>query len=216
MKYHLEGLSNKQIAVLDQLAGLMSERGFYLAGGTGLSIYFGHRRSVDLDWFCPKPFGDALLLAKWLHNFGVNIENSQVSPGTLHGTIQGVRVTFLEYRYPNLQALVEWKARRVFLAGLDDIACMKLSAIAQRGLRKDFCDVYMLGIKHRPLKELLDLYSQKFKSSDISPVLYGLSYFRDAEEEPMPRMLFDVNWKTIKRAIQNWVREFTEESTSTR
>jgi hypothetical protein len=210
MKPHLEGLTKKQLAVLNRLAEPMTERGFYLAGGTALSIYYGHRRSLDLDWFLPKPFGDANLLAEWLRRIGLPFENTQVAPGTLHGSIQGVRVTFLEYRYASLQPLVQWKTQGVSLASLDDIASMKLSAVAQRGLRKDFCDLYVLGTRHKPLKDLLRLYSRKFKVQDISPVLYGLSYFRDAEEEPMPRMLIDVQWRTIKKTIQGWVRKFAE------
>jgi len=42
---------------------------------------------------------------------------------------------------------------------------------------------------------------------DISPVLYGLSYFDDAESERMPRILLNVHWRTIKQTIQEWVRE---------
>jgi hypothetical protein len=207
MKFHLEGLSGKQIEVMREAGSLLKERGFYLAGGTALSIYYGHRKSVDLDWFSQKPLGDALILAEWLRGSGLGFVTSQVAPGTLHGTIKGVRVTFLEFRYPFLESLVEWKSIGISLVGLDDLACMKLSAIAQRGQRKDFCDIYFLGLKHRSLHEILKLYRRKFKVKDISPVLYGLSYFDDAEEEPMPRLLSQVQWRTIKKTIQGWVRE---------
>jgi hypothetical protein len=94
-----------------------------------------------------------------------------------------------------------------YAENLDDLACMKLSDIAQRGLRKDFCDIYFLGTKHRPLQDLLSLYRQKFNVQDISPVLYGLSYFDNAEQEPMPLMLLAVQWKTIKKTLQGWIRE---------
>lgn len=207
MKFHLEGLTGKQIKVMGQIGPSMQERGFYLAGGTALSVYYGHRRSVDLDWFLPGPLGDALVLAEWIRGKGLDLDTDQTGPGTLHGKILGVRVTFLEYRYPLLQPLTKWEKSGISLVSLDDLACMKLSAIAQRGQRKDFCDIYFLGIKHRPLPDLLRLYRRKFKVKDISPVLYGLSYFDDAEEEPMPPMLLKVQWKTIKKTIQSWVKE---------
>ncbi len=83
---------------------------------------------------------------------------------------------------------------------------MKLSAIAQRGSRKDFCDIYVLGQERFSLKEMLDFYIRKF-NQDPSPVLYGLVYFDDAEKERMPDMLRKVKWPEIKKTIRAWVKE---------
>jgi hypothetical protein len=130
----------------------------------------------------------------------------QTAPGTLHGQISGVRVSFLEFRYPLLQPLLPWPETGCILAALDDMACMKLSAIAQRGSRKDFIDLYALVTRHRSLAELLPLYRQKFNVQDITPVIYGLAYFDDAEAEPMPAMLWDIQWSTIKSSLEDWVR----------
>ncbi|MGH2581925.1 MAG: nucleotidyl transferase AbiEii/AbiGii toxin family protein [Anaerolineales bacterium] len=210
MRFHRAGLNARQISILRKAGGLLHKRGFYLGGGTALAIYFGHRKSVDLDWFIGTGMGDALQLAQWLRGEGLDFITTQTAPGTLHGTIRGVRMSFLEFRYPLLRPLTKWKSLETSLASLDDLACMKLSAIAQRGQRKDFCDIYMLGTKHRPLAELLKLYQRKFNVGDISPVLYGLAYFDDADGDPMPRMLVNVQWKTIKRTIQDWVKQVGE------
>ncbi|HEY9153061.1 MAG TPA: nucleotidyl transferase AbiEii/AbiGii toxin family protein [Anaerolineales bacterium] len=206
MKFHLEGLSGKQIQILRKFGKEFDRRGFYLGGGTALAVYFGHRLSADLDWFTSNPIDDALLLAESLRRSGLDFTTTQSAPGTLHGTLMGVRVSFLEYRYPLLQVPTIWKEMGCSLASLDDLACMKLSAVAGRGARKDFCDIYVLGTKHRSLPELIRLYQQKFKMDDISPVLYGLSYFDDAESERMPRMLLNVPWRTIKKKIQEWIK----------
>jgi hypothetical protein len=93
------------------------------------------------------------------------------------------------------------------LASLEDLACMKLSAIAQRGARKDFCDIYALGKKAFSLSQMLGFYQKKFSISDIGSVLYGLVYFDDAESERMPRMLWDVTWREIRNTILGWVKE---------
>lgn len=206
MKFHVEGLSKKQLAVLHKLAPAIQPNDFYLGGGTALAIYFGHRVSEDLDWFTSNPLGDALILAQLLRNEKVNFVTEQTAPGTLHGSIAAVRVTFLEFRYPLLKALVQWKEIGCSLASLEDLACMKLSAIAQRGARKDFCDIYALGTKQFALKEMVDLYRKKFGVSDVSPVLYGLTYFDDAENERMPKMLWKVKWADIRKTIEAWVR----------
>jgi len=87
---------------------------------------------------------------------------------------------------------------------------MKLSAIAQRGSRKDFVDLYALGSKHRSLARMLDLYRKKFSIDDIAHVLYGLSYFDDADREPIPNMIWEIDWESMKQAIQEWVREVAD------
>jgi hypothetical protein len=206
MKYFAQGLPKKQIKVLKALGPHMATKGFYLAGGTALAIHLGHRISVDLDWFTPQSFEDSLLLAQDLRNSGLDLEIEQVSPGTLHGRIQNVRVTFLQYKYPMLQSLQHWKDMDCNLAALEDLACMKLSAIAQRGARKDFCDLYALGKTSFSLQEMLSYYQNKFGIRDIGSVLYGLVYFDDAENERMPRMLWNVTWRDIKKTIVEWVK----------
>ncbi|NIQ96181.1 MAG: nucleotidyl transferase AbiEii/AbiGii toxin family protein, partial [Desulfuromonadales bacterium] len=74
--------------------------------------------------------------------------------GTLHGTVAGIRVSFLEYRYPLLQPLVPWATYGFSLASLEDLACMKLSAIAQRGAKKDFIDLHALVTSFSSLTRL--------------------------------------------------------------
>jgi hypothetical protein len=95
------------------------------------------------------------LLAQALRNLGLDLEIEQITPGTLHGSIQDVRVTFLQYQYPMLKPVQRWEDMNCDLASLADLACMKLSAIAQRGARKDFCDLYALGKTSFSLQQML-------------------------------------------------------------
>ncbi len=209
MKYSTDGLPKKQISVLKSLGVQMSAMGFYLAGGTALAIHLSHRISVDLDWFTPNSFADGMILAQALRNSNVDLNVEQVSSGTLHGSVKGVRVSFLQYQYPLLKPLKRWNEMSCPLASLEDLACMKLSAIAQRSARKDFCDIYTLGKKSFSLSQMLGFYQKKFSIRDIGSVLYGLVYFDDAENERMPRMLLDVSWREIKNTILGWVKEIS-------
>lgn len=86
---------------------------------------------------------------------------------------------------------------------------MKLSALAQRGSKKDFVDIYALGLKRCSLPDILRLYQQKYSIQDLGHVLYSLVYFDDADRERMPQMLWDTDWRAIKKAIQGWVRKMT-------
>ena len=80
-------------------------------------------------------------------------------------------------------------------------------AIAQRGSKKDFIDVYAMGLAHRPLRDMLRLYRQKYAVGDVGHLLYALAYFDDADAERTPPMLWEVNWRTVKKAIRGWVKE---------
>ena len=111
-----------------------------------------------------------------------------------------------QYRYPLLRSATAAKAGSARLATLEDIAGMKLAAVAQRGSRKDFVDVYALG-RRLSLSRMLGFYRRKYRIRDIGHVLFALTYFDDAEHEPMPRMLKPWSWATMKESIQRWVRE---------
>lgn len=184
----------------------MTEWRFYLGGGTTLAIHLGHRHSIDLDWFTGEGIPDPLRLAQDIRDKGVPFITGQIERGTLHGAISGIRVSFLEYRYPLLKLLVSWPEFTCQIASPEDLACMKLSALAQRGSKKDFVDIYALGLKYIPLKDMIRLYQQKYSVKDVAHVLYGLAYFDDADRERMPKMYWDIDWRTIKKTLQGWLK----------
>jgi hypothetical protein len=207
MKFYQDGLSPEQVRVLGIIGRLAEARNFYLAGETALTVYLGYRQSLDLDWFTQQSFTNPLEFAQFLREAGVLFSTEQVSPGSLHGLIEGVRVSFLEFQYPLLSPLVRWVDLGVPLASLEDIACMKLAAIAQRGSKKDFYDVFFLCRTTFSLEEMLGFYQRKFSIQDIGTVLFGLVYFDDADKEPDPLLLQDVNWEQVKRSFREWVRK---------
>jgi len=205
--FHETVLSAVQKRVLQQLGPVMTPLQLYLVGGTALAIHFGHRHSVDLDWFTGEQITDPMRLSQEIRDEGIPFLTGQIERGTLHGTVSGVQVSFLEYRYPLLNSPFSWPEFGCLIASLEDLACMKLSAVAQRGYKKDFIDIYALGLKHCSLWDMLRLYQQKYSIEDIGHLLYSLTYFSDADRERMPKMLWDIDWRTIKKAIQEWVRD---------
>jgi hypothetical protein len=207
MKWHPEVLSAIQQKALASLGPYMSENGFYLGGGTAVALHLGHRKSVDLDWFRGDKIQDAMALATELKEEVRGFKTVSVSKGTLHATISGVKCSFMEYRYPLLAPVEKMSKCRCHIASLDDLACMKLSAVAQRGSRKDFADVYALCTKHQPLLKLVDLYRRKYETEDVAHVLFSLSYFGDAEKGSMPFMIWDTDWKGIKESLRGWLSD---------
>ncbi len=90
---------------------------------------------------------------------------------------------------------------------MEDLAAMKLSAVADRGAKKDFVDLYVLASQRLPLRQMLNGYQRKFSATDTVHVLYSLTYFDDADRARMPRMLWDIDWRAIKKAVRRWVHE---------
>jgi hypothetical protein len=205
MSFHEEILAQRQRKALLLLAPVLAERGFYL-GGTAIALYLGHRRPVDFDGFSETPIRDPLSLAREIQDQGAPFVTGWVQRGTLYGTVHGVRVSFFEYKYRLLKPLAHWPELGCQLASLPDLACMKLSAIVQRGSRKDFVDLYALGREGLRLQEMLDWYRTKFEVEDIGHVLYALVYFEDADAERMPTTVWKVDWRDVKRTIRDWVQ----------
>lgn len=206
MTLHTEVLAATQLAALRQLATAATDAGFYLAGGTAVALHLGHRRSVDFDWFGEQVRVDPEALAARLRASGAAVTIRAIDRGTLHAELSGVAVSFLEYAYPLLEPLVPWPDHGCALASKADLACMKLTAVAARGSRKDFADVYALGRTGLGLSRMLELYQAKFETRDVIHVLASLCYFDDAEAEAMPEMLWPVSWSEIKATLEQWVR----------
>lgn len=205
---HIEILSDAQRRALALLGEAMAGSDFYLAGGTALSLQVGHRRSVDLDWFIRK-LGEPEALFHRLKSYGIDFQVQSVSLETVYLTVNNTQISFIGYDYPMLQEKVSLPGFGVQMAAIDDIACMKLSAVASRGSRKDFIDLHYL-IKHfYPLEDYLRLYMEKYQNRDIGHVVRSLLYFADAEAEPEIRMMTPVIWQDLKKDFEKWAKDLS-------
>lgn len=193
--------------MLEALAEPLRARGFYLGGGTAIALHLGHRRSLDLVWFVPAAMGDPTRLAQELRGAGLDFSVASVAPGALHGVVRGTRVSLLDYPHPLLDPLDAIEPLNAPVASLRDLSAMKLAALADRGAKRDFVDVYALGLRWRPLSEMLGDYVRKYGTKGTAHVLYALSWFDDAEKEPMPETVWDVEWPAVRTTIRQWVRE---------
>jgi Nucleotidyl transferase AbiEii toxin, Type IV TA system len=194
--WHREVITEGVERTLRDLQQISVLTGFYLAGGTGLALHMGHRRSIDLDFFSREPFDPEAILARVQQLDGLEVLARD--PETLHLTLGGTKVSFLGHRYPLLfpcEALFEMN-----LADPRDIACMKISAIAGRGTKRDFIDLYAVS-KHHELEQLLAWFKEKYARANYSMVhvLKSLTYFEDAERDPMPDMLVKLSWQRVKQ-----------------
>ena len=175
-----------------------------LVGGTALALQLGHRVSVDLDVF-----------GKWDYECDLQSELSKVGRvekegGTPSGRmgffyVDGVKVDCVAYdMYPWLEPPVEESGVR--LAGVKDIAAMKINAITNRGTRKDFVDMARL-LDDFSLEDMFAWYLEKYPAANPALAMRSMSYFVDAETMPIPRMMIPFDWEMAKDRIRAAVRE---------
>lgn len=198
---HYETIIPETHSLLEKLSALPVLKDVRLVGGTALALQLGHRTSVDLDFF-GRINADSEELRDILREVG-RVEVASVSKNINIFWINGVKVDMVNYPYPWLDLpIVEDGVR---LASLNDIAAMKVSAIVNRGTKKDFIDLYTL-LLHFALDEILDMYSRKYSDGSLFIVMKSLTYFDDAETDPMPYVLNDTTWETVKDFLRKVVR----------
>jgi len=204
---HPKVLSKNAWELVRRLVGHGLLEGWVLAGDTGLALQFGHRYSEDLDLFRRETFDPQFMLDE-LAKLGQVVVQAR-SPGTLHAVIDGVRMSFLEAQADFLFPGTPY--RGMIVADPSDIAVMKLIAIGGRGSRKDFVDLFFLFRNGITLDSAFKMLRRRFRGIDYNEyhLRKALVYFADAESEPMPSMIRDVSWGTIREAIIEEVRRLT-------
>lgn len=197
VELHEEVLSSETSAVFGCLGAQESLNAFYLAGGTAAALQLGHRLSLDLDLFSERRWSwdSASQALSACGKVTVDIQE----PGTFVGSVSGVRVSL--FHYPHV--LIEEPVPTHFgipLAPLADIGCMKLVAVAQRGSKKDFVDIYHLGAAGYTVRDLIRLLEHKMPGVSYNPthIIKSLAYFDDAEQEPDPIMLVPYDWSAVR------------------
>jgi hypothetical protein len=194
-------LTDKTRRVFDALAALPIPAEFYLAGGTALALQIGHRISTDLDFFSATNVMNAAArsaLAGRLQKL-TPMSIKHEADEQLYATLMGVEVSFIYQHHPLLFPTIEINGLQ--LTQPIDIGLMKLSAIKDRGTRRDFIDLYCLR-QIAPFQKLFELLPQKFYDRPDFTVhlAYALSYFSDAESDTRElQMLKPVKWSDVKK-----------------
>ncbi len=184
----------------------------YMAGGTALALQIGHRFSYDFDFFTAKEFDENIMvqrIIKLLPDFRLEKKDW----GTVLGYAGESRFSMFFYTYPLLFQTHGFS--NVELADIKDIAAMKISAIADRGIKRDFIDLYFIVKVEKilTLTEVIKLYDKKFKilNQNKLHILKSLHYFKDAEEGEIPKMIKPVFWPEVKNFFKDEVRKLSKE-----
>jgi predicted nucleotidyltransferase component of viral defense system len=172
-----------------------------LVGGTALALQLAHRCSIDLDLFGVIHVShDDIFEA--LNKAGFQVFPKHETTRIYVTMVNGVKVDIVNYPYDWIESPIE--ADGIRMAGLKDIAAMKLEAITNRGTKKDFIDIYFL-LQHFSLTRMLRFHKEKFAHASVLNVMRSLVYFADAEDNVSPKMIIPVEWEDIKKTIRDAV-----------
>ena len=191
------------LAILKKVMQMSAFQQFNLVGGTSLSLQIGHRISIDLDLFTFEDY-DSQTLIKALESLG-EVDILVDKPPFLQVRLDNLKMDFLKFPYPLVKEYNEIEGVR--LVKLDLIAVMKFLAIARRGVKKDFVDLYFLLEKYS-ITEIVHIFETRLPHVDMFHVIKSLTYFDDAEIDVNPKMLIKVSWQTIKKVISQKVGDY--------
>ena len=194
------GLSQEQLLALDRIGKLPQAKTLHLVGGSAIAVHFGHRRSEDLDIFSVTPDVD---LHAVLASLAISVPSLVVrgeTDVTLKVAADGAIIDFVRYPYAPLEPPTLGPGG-VLLASVRDLGAMKLSAIATRGIRRDFWDAFVMAKNGHSLAQMAADFRAKFgkDASDLYHVVRALTYFDDAEVDPIfPRGMTPALWKEVR------------------
>lgn len=202
-------MAEDQRRVLARLSRIVRERGLYLAGGVAVAHHLGHRRSRDLDFFSGTSELELESLRAEILATDAGARVLSVSDASLRLVSQGVPIDVVRYPYPTLEPARD-ELEGVPVAGLRDLAAMKLAAISRRGLRRDFWDLHEIADRALDLDAALAAYRARFGTAEADEyhVLRALTWFEDAEADPIwPEGLVESKWHQIRKDLQRWATE---------
>lgn len=174
---HEEVLTKEQLELLPLVKSLSDQ--FYMAGGTAIALYLGHRRSVDFDLFTQRL--NPLSVKNNIMKSGFKVDNVIFeSKFQLHFIINSVKFSFVEFPFSIPHPV--WFKDIITMPELLDLAAMKAYALGSRAKWKDYVDFYFL-LKYelkaeeigKKAKELFDNYF------NYKLFLEQLAYFEDID-----------------------------------
>lgn len=182
---------------------------FRLVGGTALSLYLGHRMSVDIDMFTDAAYGSVNFnkIEKFLQrcfdyvsgDFG---SNPGLGKSYTIGTHPDNSIK-LDIYYSMDPFFQNYQLKdSVRLATIDEIVAMKVDIIQRGGRKKDFWDLHEL-LSQYSIRDMIALHRQRFEwTHDSDMLIKKFNDFSIADEDLDPQCLKGKYWEFIKEDLE--------------
>ncbi len=185
---------------------------FRLVGGTALSLYRGHRMSIDLDLFTDEPYGsvDFEKINRFLNTTFPYVESLNIQPigfGQSYIVGENKDDNFkidLYYTDTFIDSMKTTEGIRI--ASIPDLIAMKVDVIQRGGRKKDFWDIHEL-ISDFTFKEMIIIHLKRYPyNHDVQEILANFQDFSKADEDFDPICLKEKVWEIIKLDILDFVK----------
>jgi hypothetical protein len=164
---HLNILDKNQTDLLPFLAKFKRE--FYMVGGTAISLYIGHRKSIDFDMFKRGTVKARTITKKFEENKEKYIVTLNIQ-GQLNLICREVKFTFFNYDFDIPHNVLVGK--EIKIPNLLDLAAMKAYALGHRSKWKDYVDLYFL------IKDYYTINMISLRANEIYNDLFCEKLFR--------------------------------------
>jgi hypothetical protein len=204
---HPECVEEKARVLMSRLGPTLGMHGGVLAGGTGLALHLGHRISGDLEFFAQQAFKPSEIVEELRALAGV-VESVTMGDNALIVQADGARLTLMQ-----TSARFGEPTTRVNgcdVAGVVDIAAMKLVAVSEGGMRSDFADLYTV-LQTVPFRKVARNALERYGMIALEPLVVGkeLVWFEQADVQGDPIYAgTPVTWNHVRDFFRSSVRQF--------
>ena len=204
---HPECVEEKARILMSRLGPTLGMHGGVLAGGTGLALHLGHLISGDLEFLAQQAFRTSEVLEELRALAGV-VESVTMEEGAMIVQADGARVSLM--RTTTRFAEPTTRVNGCDVAGVLDIAAMKLMTIVQNGTRSDFVDLYVV-LQALPFRRVARNALERYGMSALEPLAVGkgLVWFEQADTQSDPVYVgTPVAWDRIRDFFRSSLRQF--------
>nr|WP_294922816.1 nucleotidyl transferase AbiEii/AbiGii toxin family protein [uncultured Flavobacterium sp.] len=216
MPLHFNTVTPLLKTILEDLMKASEFESFRLVGGTALSLYYGHRMSIDIDLFSDAEYGslDFKKIDKYLKAHYFYVDSMDIAPIGMgksyyvgRSAEESVKLD-LYYTDPFIDQVQEFNGIR--LATRAEITAMKLDVVQRGGRKKDFWDIDQLR-QDFTIKEMFELHYKRYPyTHDPELLKQQFTNFSSADEDFEPLCLRGRHWELIKLDIIDLISSFEE------
>ncbi len=189
---------------------------FRLVGGTALSLYRGHRLSIDIDLFTDAKYGsvDYKEIDEFLRNTFNYVDTSNeniIGFGKSYFVGNDAEnIIKLDIFYSNEAFLFpELIIDELRIAEVSEIVAMKTDVVSRGGRKKDFWDLHEL-MNDYTINEMFELHKQRHPFTHDKAILKeNFCSFTNADLDFDPVCLKGKHWELIKLDMIDLVKELT-------
>lgn len=204
-KLYYNTVTTLLLKVLKTLMAAKEFNPFRLVGGTALSLYRGHRESVDIDLFTDAKYGsiDFEVIDTFLRSTYPYVDTNSynvIGMGKSYYVGQNKDECIkLDIFYSTEKFIDEIQLiDDIRFATIEEIIAMKIDVVSRGGRKKDFWDIHELKDNYS-FEKMLALHEKRHSyTHDKELIKNNFSDFTIADQDFDPICLREKHWEVIK------------------